>query len=86
MVWLDYDTNDNLSTNCQQIVLVLSYFCLKFVTTKTTKIFVICEVLDKIKTKVRQMTNCLQIVYKLSQFCLVFVQNLTNDNVAFVKL
>ena len=33
MVWLDYDTNDNLSTNCQQIVLVLSYFCLKFVTT-----------------------------------------------------
>ena len=33
MVWLDYKTNDNLSTNCQQIVLVLSYFCLKFVTT-----------------------------------------------------
>ena len=34
MVWLDYDTNDNLSTNCVQFVLVLSCFCLKFVTTK----------------------------------------------------
>ena len=72
MVWLDYKTNDNLSTNCQQIVLVLSYFCLKFVTTKATKISVICQVLDKIKTKVRQMTNCLQIVLVLSCFCTKF--------------
>ena len=72
MVWLDYKTNDNLSTNCQQIVLVLSYFCLKFVTTKATKLFVICQVLDKIKTKVRQMTNCLQIVLVLSCFCTKF--------------
>ena len=34
MVWLDYETNDNLSTNCVQFVLVLSSFCPKFVTTK----------------------------------------------------
>ena len=38
MVWLDYDTNDNLSTICRQIVYNLSWFlscfCLEFVTTK----------------------------------------------------
>ena len=62
----------NLSTNCVQFVLVLSSFCPKFVTTKTTKIFVICQVLDKNKTKVRQMTNCLQIVLILSCFCTKF--------------
>ena len=62
----------NLSTNCVHFVLVLSSFCPKFVTTKTTKIFVICQVLDKNKTKVRQMTNCLQIVLVLSCFCTNF--------------
>ena len=62
----------NLSTNCVHFVLVLSSFCPKFVTTKTTKIFVICQVLDKNKTKVRQMTNCLQIVFVLSCFCTKF--------------
>ena len=51
-----------LSTHCVQFVLVLSSFCPKFF---TTKIFVICQVLDKNKTKVRQMTNCLS----LSCFC-----------------
>ena len=62
----------NLSTNCAHFVLVLSSFCTKFVTTKTTKIFVICQVLDKNKTKVRQMTNCLQVVFVLSCFCTNF--------------
>ena len=62
----------NLSTNCVHFVLVLSSFCPKFVTTKTTKIFVICQVLDKNKTKVRQMTNCLQTVLFLSCFCTKF--------------
>ena len=44
IVWLDYETNDNLSTNCVQFLLVLSSFCPEFVTTKTTKIFVFCQV------------------------------------------
>ena len=48
MVWLDYETNDNLSTicrqfvyilstNCVHFVLLLSSFCPKFVTTKQQK-------------------------------------------------
>lgn len=32
IVGLDYKTNDKLNTNGQQIVSVLSYFCLKLVT------------------------------------------------------
>ena len=53
MDWLDYETNDNLSTICllfvyflstfcPVFVLVLSCFCPRFVTTKTKKI-VICQ-------------------------------------------
>ena len=66
IVWLDYETNDNLSTNCVQFLLVLSSFCPEFVTTKTTKIFVFCQVFcffcDKFQTKTRQIEDKLSFV------------------------
>ena len=73
MVWLDYKTNDNLSTICVQFVLVLSSFCLSFFLVLSE----FCH--NKNKTKQRQMTNCRQIVdnlsfvFDLSCFCLQFV-------------
>ena len=73
MVWLDYETNDNLSTICVQFVLVLSSFCLSFFLVLSE----FCH--NKNKTKQRQMTNCRQIVdnlsfvFDLSCFCLQFV-------------
>ena len=50
-----------MSTNFQQFVLVvLSYFCLIFA---TTKIFIVCLIVNKNKTNLRR------IAHKLSTFC-----------------
>ena len=69
MVWLDYDTNDNLSTNCVQFVLVFVLFLSKICHNKTTTKFVICQILYKNKTKQRQFVDNLSFVLLLSCFC-----------------
>ena len=69
MVWLDYDTNDHLSTNCVQFVLVFVLFLSKICHNKTTTKFVICQILYKNKTKQRQFVDNLSFVLLLSCFC-----------------
>ena len=69
MVWLDYDTNDSLSTNCVQFVLGFVLFLSKICHNKTTSKFVICQILYKNKTKLRQFVDNLSFVLLLPCFC-----------------
>ena len=67
MVWLDNDTNDNLSTICVQFVLVFVLFLSKICHNKTTTKLVICQILYKNKTVCRQFVICLTFVLFLSK-------------------
>ena len=63
MVWLDYETNDNLSTICLHFVYFLSYFCLGFVLFLSK----ICHNKDK---KIVICQDFPEKVLDLSDFCL----------------
>ena len=81
MVLLYYDTNDNLSTNRVQFVLVFVLFLSKFVTTKQQNLSFVkfCTKQDKTKTICRQFVICLTFVLFLSK-----TWQITNIFVVFV--